>query len=85
MPPASFCGGLRNDELALSVLPIDLEWAGKAQRDLCHPCEVLDVPAGHVRVERVAGDVLQLGWAEAFHKTLALVDDQLTIVVVLAA
>ena len=80
MPSA---GGQRDDELALGMLAIHLERAGKPDRDLGHTGEVLDVSLGDLRVERVAVQVLQLHPAELLHEPLPLGDDRGGVVVFL--
>jgi hypothetical protein len=53
--------GQRDVELALRVLAVDQQRACDADRHLRDPDELLDVAGQHLRIERVARDVLQRG------------------------
>ena len=62
------------------MLAVDLEWAGETDGNLCHPCEVLNVPFGGVGVEGELSQVLQLFPGVGFDETLPLSDDALLVI-----
>ena len=78
----AFGGGHRDDEVALRVFAVDAQRAGKADRDLGDPGEVLDVAFGRVRIERILPDVLRLRAGHLLDQRLPLFDDGVAVVVV---
>jgi hypothetical protein len=81
----AFCRRHRYDELTLRVLAVDLQRAGKADGNLRHTGEVLDVAVERVRVERIVGDVGQLRAAVLLDERLPRLDDRIAVVVVVVA
>jgi hypothetical protein len=77
--PSVVAIGTMNSPWACS--PLICQRAGKAERNLRHAGEVLDVALERVRVERVVGDMLQLGAGVLLDELLARLDDRVAVVV----